>query len=71
MEWTPELIDLLTVLTRLVDLEAEQPRLLDDVLAGPMLTFDALAAEGVRWPAGPSDRKPRYGIPNEQHAMDN
>jgi Type ISP C-terminal specificity domain/Uncharacterized protein conserved in bacteria (DUF2188)/N-6 DNA Methylase len=69
-EWTIEFIDLLTVLTRLVDLEAEQARLLDDVLAGDVLTMDALAAEGVRWPAGPADRKPRYGLPNEQLTLD-
>lgn len=69
-EWTTELIDLLTVLTRLVDLEAEQAQLLEDVLAGPVLTMDALATEGVRWPAGPSDRKPRYALPGEQRAMD-
>ena len=69
-EWTIEFIDLLTVLTRLVDLEPEQAKLLDDVLASDVLTMDALAAEGVRWPAGPADRKPRYGLPNEQHAMD-
>jgi Type ISP C-terminal specificity domain/N-6 DNA Methylase len=69
-EWTTELIDLLTVLTRLVDLETEQAQLLDDVLGGDILTSDALAAEGVRWPTRPSDRKPRYGLLNEQHTMD-
>jgi len=69
-EWTTELIDLLTVLTRLVDLETEQAQLLDDVLAGSVLTMDALAAEGVRWPSKPSNRKPRYGLPGEQHTMD-
>ena len=69
-EWTIEFIDLLTVLTRLVDLEAEQAKFLDDVLAADVLTMDALAAEGVRWPAGPTDRKPRYGLPNEQHTME-
>jgi hypothetical protein len=69
-EWTIEFIDLLTVLTRLVDLEPDQAKLLDDVLAGDVLTMDALAAEGVRWPAGPADRKPRYGLPGEQHTMD-
>lgn len=69
-EWTTELIDLITVLARLVDLEAEQAELLADVLAGPMLTSDGLAAEGVHWPTGPSDRKPRYGLALEQQAID-
>ena len=69
-EWTTELIDLLTVLTRLVDLEADQAKLLDDVLAGDVLTMEALATQGVRWPSGPADRKPRYGLPGEQHTMD-
>jgi len=69
-EWTIEFIDLLTVLTRLVDLEGEQANLLDDVLAGDVLTMETLAAEGVRWPTGPADRKPRYSLPGEQHTMD-
>jgi hypothetical protein len=69
-EWTTELIDLITVLARLVDLEAEQANLLADILAGAVLTADGLAAEGVRWPTGPTDRKPRYGLPGEQHTMD-
>jgi Type ISP C-terminal specificity domain/N-6 DNA Methylase len=69
-DWTIEFIDLLTVLTRLVDLEVHQAKLLDKVLAGPLFASDDLAAEGVRWPTNPSDRKPRYGLPAEQHTMD-
>jgi hypothetical protein len=60
-EWTIELIDLLTVLTRLVELEVDQAKLLDDILAGHVFTSDAVAEQGIRWPTGPSDRKPRTG----------
>lgn len=70
VEWTTELIDLLTILTRLVALETKQTQVLDGVLGGDILTSDALAAEGVRWPTRPSDRKPRYGLLNEQHTID-
>lgn len=61
-DWTREFIDLLTVLTRLTELEDDQARLLADVLAGPLLTRADLAGSGVRWPAGPKDRRPRHRI---------
>ncbi|MEE6294721.1 type ISP restriction/modification enzyme [Georgenia wangjunii] len=64
--WTTEFIDLLTVLTRLVELEPAQSDLLDRVLAGPVLTMDDLRAAGVRWPTKPTDRKPRYPVPTVQ-----
>lgn len=41
-EWTSDLIDVLSVLTRLVSLEEEQSSLLDAVLAGGLLTGDAV-----------------------------
>ncbi len=62
-DWTTEFIDLLTVLTRLVELEPEQADLLERVLASPVLGGEALRLAGVRWPSKPTDRKPRYGIP--------
>jgi Type ISP C-terminal specificity domain/N-6 DNA Methylase len=57
-EWTVELIDLLTVLTRLVELEPAQADLLDRILAGPILTKDELAERGVKWPTTKKDRAP-------------
>lgn len=60
-DWTTELIDLLTVLTRLVDLEPRQGELLDAVLAGPVHTLGSLRSAGVRWPATANDRRPRHG----------
>jgi len=61
-DWTTEFIDLLTVLTRLVELEPAQADLLERILAAPLLTMDALTVAGVRWPVAASDRKPRRGI---------
>lgn len=60
-EWTIELIDLLTVLTRLVELEPAQADLLDRILAGPLATKDELAERGVKWPTTRKDRAPRRG----------
>jgi len=58
-EWTVELIDLLTVLTRLVELEPAQADLLDRILAGPVLTKDEFAEKGVEWPTTKKDHAPR------------
>ncbi|MET8118813.1 type ISP restriction/modification enzyme [Micromonospora sp. NPDC005291] len=65
--WTGEFIDLLTVLTRLVELEPTQTELLAAVLAGEVVDRDQLATAGVRWPAGSADRKPLYGLTSDQH----
>ena len=62
-DWTTEFIDLLTVLTRLVDLEPAQADTLARVLAGPILTMADLAKAGVRWPTTTKDRKPHHRIP--------
>jgi len=60
--WTTELIDLLTVLTRLVELEPAQADLLARVVAGPVLTVEDLRTAGVRWPTTAADRKPHYPL---------
>ncbi|MQB01873.1 MAG: hypothetical protein GEU78_16600 [Actinobacteria bacterium] len=61
-DWTVEAIDLLTVLTRLVDLEPEQVDLLARVLSGPLTSRAQLAAAGTRWPMAAKERKPRYSL---------
>jgi hypothetical protein len=58
-DWSTELIDLLTVLTRLVELEPAQAGVLERVLAGRLLSTADLAAAGVRWPSSAADRRPR------------
>ena len=58
-DWTTEAIDLLTVLTRLVDLEPTQADVLSHVLAGDLLTMNELRIAGTRWPVINQDRKPR------------
>lgn len=58
-EWTLEFTELLTVLTRLVALEPAQKSLLDEILAGEMLSITELADAGVQWPETRDDRKPR------------
>jgi hypothetical protein len=67
-DWTTEAIDLLTVLTRLVDLELAQSALLDQVLAGELLTMDDLTTAGTRWPTTPQDRKPRFSVKSLKEA---
>jgi Type ISP C-terminal specificity domain len=59
-DWTTELIDLLTVLTRLTALEPALAELIARILDGPLLTAGALEAAGTRWPRDQQDRKPRY-----------
>lgn len=61
-DWTGEFIDLLSVLTRLVDLEPAQEESLTAILSGAVLSHDELAAAGVRWPQKATDRKPRHSI---------
>jgi len=58
-EWTLEFTELLTVLTRLVALEPLQETLLEDVLAGALISMKDLADAGVKWPKTRDDRKPR------------
>jgi hypothetical protein len=59
-DWTAELIDLLTVLTRLTALEPAQAELAAHIFDGPLLTASDLEAAGARWPRNQQDRKPRY-----------
>lgn len=59
-EWSVEFTDLLTLLTRLVDAEPAQQGLLDQIMAGPLLTLPTLAVHGVRWPASAVDRRPDF-----------
>ena len=59
-DWTTELVDLLTVLTRLTALEPSQAGLMGRILEGPLLAAGDLEAAGTRWPRTQQDRKPRY-----------
>ena len=61
-EWTLEFTELLTVLTRLVSLEPAQAELLEQILAGSLVTKNELAAAGVKWPETRDDRKPRRKV---------
>lgn len=61
-EWTLEFTELLTVLTRLVSLEPMQAEVLEQILAGELITRDELAAAGVKWPETRDDRKPRRKV---------
>jgi hypothetical protein len=63
--WSIELIELLSVLTQLVELEPRQEELLSSIMDGKLLTAQDLANQAggrsvVRWPVTPIDRKPRY-----------
>jgi len=56
--WSLELTDVLSVLTQLVELTDDMSNLLADIVAGPVLTRDQLAADGVHWPVDDTDRLP-------------
>ncbi|MDV2474348.1 hypothetical protein F8M49_01095 [Rhodococcus zopfii] len=58
-EWSAELSELLSVLAQLVALEPSQLDLLEDILAGPLFTVEALTEAGVQWPTSSADRNPR------------
>lgn len=60
-EWITELIELLTVLRRLVELAPAQKSLLEGILAAPLITEEALKAEGVL-PVADKARKPRLSV---------
>jgi len=60
-DWTTEAIDLLTILTRLVELEPSQADMLERVLASELISMGELAALGTRWPVNKQDHKPRFG----------
>lgn len=57
--WTLELNELLTLLTRLVELEPEQEDLLDRIVEGPLADLSSMALLGVHWPTTETDRKLR------------
>ena len=59
IEWVREFNELLTALRRITDLEPGQADLLERIIDGPTITRAELAAEGVRFPASPRDRRPR------------
>lgn len=69
-EWTAEFTDLLTVLTRLVDLEPAQEELLGRILAFDLITAKELAVAGTRWPTRKSDRVPRKALEPEVGTLD-
>ncbi len=63
--WTVQLIDVLTVLTRLTELEDEQRELLDEIATSELLTMHDLAAAGVRWPTERKRRSVRMPVATE------
>jgi hypothetical protein len=59
-DWISELVDLLTVLTRLTTLEPIQADITARILSGSLLTAADLETAGTRWPKSRQDRKPRH-----------
>ena len=66
--WTGEFIDLISLLTRLVDLEDRQATLLQSVAAGLLLSAEDLKTRGCSWPRSANERKPRFGLGAESQA---
>ncbi len=46
-DWTSELIDLLHVVAKLVELEPDQAALLDEIVDGALISVDDLTTAGV------------------------
>lgn len=59
-QWSRQFHELLVTLTHLVQLEAEQKELLEQIIAGEQLTKDELSSLGVQWPTENKDRKPHF-----------
>ncbi|WP_017200718.1 type ISP restriction/modification enzyme [Arthrobacter sp. M2012083] len=64
--WTSELIDLLSVLTRLIALNKMQAELLAKVMASPLISKDAMASHGTQWPEIPRAAKPRFPVQSQE-----
>ncbi|KQR54931.1 hypothetical protein ASF88_04240 [Leifsonia sp. Leaf336] len=58
-EWTKDLREVLSALTRLTELERWQADLLEEIRTGSILTLDELADAGALWPTSEADRRPR------------
>ncbi|MCL2464336.1 MAG: hypothetical protein FWF28_04610 [Micrococcales bacterium] len=67
-DWSSELLDVLSVLTRLVAHEPRQAQTLNRVLVGDVFTMAELRAAGVQWPTTKADRKPRMPLCNANDA---
>ncbi|MBL3678905.1 hypothetical protein D3230_06295 [Leucobacter chromiireducens subsp. solipictus] len=63
-EWTKDLLEVLTVLSKLVALEEGQAKLLKKIVSTPVFTVTELEECGTAWPKQDSDRKPRRAITN-------
>jgi hypothetical protein len=66
--WTTELVDLLTVLTRLVEIEPHQEDLLSRILDSELATLESLSTLGARWPRSSKDRLPHFAVTLEDFA---
>jgi len=68
--YTTDLIDLLNVLTLLVELEPEQEKLLDRICSGPLVSLDKLnEADALVLPEGPG-RKTKKEDPKQGKLLD-
>jgi hypothetical protein len=71
VDWVREFNELLTALRRVSELEPDQADLLDRIIDGPTATRADLVSEGVRFPANPKDRRPRFGLHNTMNEQGN
>ena len=58
--WTQDLIEVLSAVRRVVELESAQASLLTRILEGPIASSEELEQAGATWPARDADRKPKY-----------
>jgi Type ISP C-terminal specificity domain/N-6 DNA Methylase len=58
-EWSTQLLEILSVLTQLVELHKMQAKLLEQVAAAPTIGMEELEAAGVQWPSDAPGSKDR------------
>ena len=65
-EWSVELFKLLQTIEALIAIEGEQRILLEDVMAGELLTMQQLEKSGVTWPGDIKDPLRKAHWPDEE-----
>lgn len=71
VSFSVEFTNLLSVVTRLIDLEQEQRKLLTSIVSGELFSMEALAEAGVVWPSAKrADHAPKKAAPKDDAQLD-
>lgn len=58
-EWSTQLLEILSVLTQLIELHKLQTKVLEQIVAAPTIGMDELETAGVKWPSDAEGSKDR------------